>query len=59
MGNIIAEIDSIFKIVSSVPVSGDSVDAIAAVRVKLRNVYSELKKLDQKDKEEVLADGTN
>ena len=59
MENIIAEIESVFKIISSVPVSGDSVDAIAAARVKLRRVYSDLKELNPTENNEVQADGSN
>lgn len=59
MNNIISEIDTIFKIISSIPVSGDSVDAIAAARVKLRKVYSELKELNSTENEEVQDNGIN
>ena len=53
MDEIMKELDSIYKTVSSIPVTGDAVDAMAVVRAKLRKIYAEL----DKTKEEVDADG--
>ena len=53
MDEIMKELDSVYKTVSSIPVTGDAVDAIAVVRAKLRKIYAEL----EKTKEEVDATG--
>ena len=53
MDEIMKELDSVYKTVSSIPVTGDAVDAMAVVRAKLRKIYAEL----DKAKEEVTADG--
>lgn len=53
MDEIMKELDSVYKTVSSIPVTGDAVDAMAVVRAKLRKIYAEL----DKTKEEVDVDG--
>ena len=53
MDEIMKELDTVYKTVSSIPVTGDAVDAMAIVRAKLRKIYAELDKV----KEEVTADG--
>ena len=53
MDEIMKELDSVYKTVSSIPVTGDAVDAMAVVRAKLRKIYAEL----EKAKEEVTDDG--
>lgn len=53
MDEIIKELDEAYRVISSIPVTGDSVDAMAVVRAKLRKVYAELKNKS----EEVSADG--
>lgn len=53
MDEIMKELDSVYKTVSSIPVTGDAVDAMAVVRAKLRKIYAEL----DKTKEEVDTDG--
>ena len=45
MNEILKELNSAFQIVSTIPVTGDSVDAMAAVRSKLRKVYAEIEKI--------------
>lgn len=40
------EIDSAFIMASRIPVTGDSVDAMAVVRAKLRKVYEAIAKMD-------------
>lgn len=60
MNDIILEIESVFKIISSVPVTGDSIDYIAAARSKLRNVHAKLLAISYDHKtEEVQVDGSN
>ena len=54
MDEIMKELDVVYKTVSSIPVTGDAVDAMAVVRAKLRKIYAEL----DKAKEEVTADGS-
>ena len=53
MDEIMKEIDAVYQIISSIPVSGNSVDAMAVARTRLRKVYNELNNM----KEEVPADG--
>ena len=53
MDEIMKELDVVYKTVSSIPVTGDAVDAMAVVRAKLRKIYAEL----DNAKEEVTADG--
>ena len=53
MDEIMKELDVVYKTVSSIPVTGDAVDAMAVVRAKLRKIYAEL----DKTKEGVDADG--
>lgn len=48
MQTILKEIDSIFKMISSVPVTGDAIDVMAAARAKLRRIHGELQKMDEK-----------
>jgi hypothetical protein len=52
MERILKDLDECFKLISSVPVSGESVDMIAAARNKLRKIYAELKNAELKDKGE-------
>lgn len=44
MNDILKELNSVFQIVSSIPVTGDSVDSMAIARAKLRKIYAELAK---------------
>jgi hypothetical protein len=44
MNDVLQKLDEIFKLISSIPVNGDSVDVMAMVRNNLRIVYAELKK---------------
>lgn len=52
MKNTLAELNTIFQLVSTIPVTGDSVETMAAVRSKLRNVYGYLNNMSE-TKEEV------
>ena len=47
MDEILKDLDSVFRLISSVPVSGDSVDIMATARNKLRKAYAELTKLKE------------
>lgn len=46
MKGILKDLDSVFQLISSIPVSRDSVDVMYAAKTKLRKVYAELEKLD-------------
>ncbi len=46
-----AEVDKVFALLSRIPVTGESVDAMAAARAKLRKVYAEMGKLEVKENE--------
>ena len=50
MEEIKKEIEAVYKIISGIPVTGDSVDAVAVVRSKLRNVFAELEKIGNASK---------
>lgn len=52
MKNTLMELNTIFQLVSTIPVTGDSVETMAAVRSKLRNVYGYLNNMSE-TKEEV------
>lgn len=45
MDEILKDLDTAFKAVSTISVSGDAVDAIALARAKLRNAYASLQKI--------------
>ena len=53
MDEIMKELDSVYKTVSSIPVTGAAVDAMAVVRPTPRKIYAAL----HKTKEEREADG--
>lgn len=42
MDEILKELDLVYKAISSIPVTYDSVDTMAVARAKLRNIYSQL-----------------
>lgn len=52
MKNTLKELSDIFQLVSTISVAGDSVETMAAVRSKLRNVYGYLNNMSE-TKEEV------
>lgn len=52
MKNLMRDVDSAFRAISSIPVSGDAVDAVAVARAKLRNVYTKLEQMAAEAKEE-------
>lgn len=43
MDEILKELESVYQIISSIPVTHDSVDAMAVARSKLRKIYARLK----------------
>ena len=45
MNETMKKLDEAFKLLSTISVSGDAVDVMAAVRVKLRKVYNDLAEL--------------
>ena len=53
MGELIKELHEAYQVISSIPVTGDAVDAMAVARAKLRKVYTELTNMS----EEVSEDG--
>lgn len=51
-------LEEAFQLLSSIPVKGDAVDVMAAVRVNLRSAYHLLNRQEAEDEsEEVSADG--
>ena len=46
------ELNKVYQMISSLAVSGDTVDVIAAVRAKLRFVSAELDKMEAEENEE-------
>jgi prefoldin subunit 5 len=51
------KLETVFKLVSSIPVTGDSVDVMAAAREQLRGVYKDVTALEQtaEDRRETIA----
>lgn len=49
---ILKELDTIYQMVSSIPVTNDFIDVSAAARTKLRNVYRTIKYMQQEVAEE-------
>ena len=56
MKDIMRNVDSAFRMISSIPVAGDAVDTMAVARAKLKEAYRQLEELDtaieEKKKEE-------
>ena len=46
MKELIVELDAAYRMMSSVPVTGDAIDLMAAARAKLRHVCAELEKME-------------
>lgn len=46
MHEIMEEIDTVYKMISTVPVTGDHIDTMAAARSKLRKIYAGLTKIE-------------
>lgn len=49
MKELLNELDVAFRMISSIAVSGDAVDAVAVARSKIRKVYEELSKIEVKE----------
>lgn len=47
MNEILKELDTAYKLISSLPVCGDAVDIIADARARLRKVYTELENKEE------------
>lgn len=43
MDEILKDLESVYQIISNIPVTHDSVDAMAVARSKLRKIYAQLK----------------
>ena len=53
MDEILKDLDTTYKAISSIPVAGDAVDTMAVARARLRKVYAELKRItDEEEKDE-------
>ena len=48
MKEIMDSINTAFKAISSIPVTGDSVDAMAVARAQLRKAYAEVERIKSK-----------
>lgn len=46
MHELMEEIDTVYKMISTVPVTGDHIDTMAAARSKLRKIYAGLTKIE-------------
>lgn len=46
MHELMEEIDTVYKMISTVPVTGDNIDTMAAARSKLRKIYAGLTKIE-------------
>lgn len=46
MDEVLKELDIIFQTISAIPVTHDSVDAMAVARAKLRKVHAQLKAMN-------------
>lgn len=56
MDELLKELNSAYRMISSIPVTGDAIDLIAGARLKLRHVQSALKKMDEEQKTEEQTD---
>lgn len=53
MDEILKDLDTAYKAISSIPVAGDAVDTMAVARARLRKAYTELKRItDEEEKDE-------
>lgn len=48
MQDILKELSSVFQLVSTIPVTGDSIDTMAVVRARLRRIYADVEKVSAK-----------
>ena len=47
MKELAEQLDYAYRLMSSVPVTGDAIDMIAEARAIMRNVFNELKRLEE------------
>ena len=52
MDEILKDLDTAYKAISSIPVAGDAVDTMAVARARLRKVYTELKRITDKEEKD-------
>lgn len=52
MDEILKELDEAYKAISSIPVAGDAVDAMAVARAHLRKAYTELNQIKSEEEKE-------
>lgn len=57
MDELLRELDSVFNMISRIPVTGDNVDLMAASREKLRRIYATINKMDKSKTNEVESAG--
>lgn len=57
MDELLRELDSVFKMISRIPVTGDNVDLMAASREKLRRIYATINKMNESKTDEVESAG--
>lgn len=46
MDEILKELEAVYQTISSIPVTHDSVDAMAVARSKLRKIYAQMKEVN-------------
>lgn len=46
MDEILKELETVYQTISSIPVTHDSVDAMAVARSKLRKIYAQMKEVN-------------
>jgi hypothetical protein len=49
--NVLKELDSAFRIISTIPVAGDHVEGMAAAKAKLRAAYLLVEQAERENKE--------
>lgn len=57
MNEILKELDSVFKMISTIPVSGDSVEVMAAAKNELRKVYAKVSEIGSENAQTEKTDG--
>lgn len=57
MNEILKELDSVFKMISTIPVSGDSVEVMAAAKNELRKVYAKVSEIGSEKSQTEKTDG--
>lgn len=56
MDELLKELNSAYRMISSIPVTGDAIDLIAGARLKLRHVQSALNQMNEEQKTEEQTD---